>query len=147
MTTVTMSVTANGRTAPITTTVISYVDSNSVPVGYVSDNEYEVVAGVATIPATAKVNDSGIVFTANRYASSSKTTLLGTTETSFVLQADTASTAVVQLTRVDKNTSGVTTSTSISYSRITPAGGLTTLSESAVISFGGNTGALTFTYQ
>lgn len=139
--TVNASLTANGMTVPFSSTLISYVDSNYVPLGSVND-EYLVVTGAATIPVTGKVNDTGIWFSANRYSSSFKISLLGTEVVSYALLPDTASTALLNIIQVDKNLSGATTLTTTLRFRISPAGELTRLSEQAI----DDTTHLTITY-
>lgn len=139
--TVNASLTANGITDPFSSTLISYVDSNYVPLGSVND-EYLVVTGAATIPVTGKVNDTGIWFSANRYASSFKISFLGTEVVSYALLPDTASTALLDIIQVDKNLSGATTLTTTLRFRISPAGELTRLSEQAI----DDTTHLTLTY-
>jgi len=139
--TITASLVGNGVTIPFGATSTSYVDSNYTPKG-ISGSEYSVVTSAVNIPVTAKVNDTGIWSTSNRYTTSAKTTLLGTTEASFVLQPDTASTALLKIIQTDKNTSGTPKMISTVSFRMTPAGALTRLSETGV----GGTTNLTITY-
>lgn len=129
--TINASLTANGMTIPLATTLVSYVDSNYVPLGSVN-GEYLVVTGAITIPVTGKVNDAGVWFSANRYASSLKLNLLGTEVISYALLPDTATTALLNIIQVDKNLSGATTMTTTLRFRMTPTGELTRLSEHAV---------------
>ena len=140
-TTVTGSFVANGAPFSIASADTSYVDSNYLAKGW-SGDEYAVVTSVAVIPNTAKVNDSGIWHTASRYTTSAKTTLLGTSEVSFALQADTAATALLKIIQVDRNTAGSIEMTATAAFRMTPAGALTRLSENAIAS----TTNLTLTY-
>lgn len=119
---------ANNRTVPLAATSTSYVDSNYNALGS-NGAEYEVVSSSNTISSAARVNDTGIWFVTNRYTSSSKTSLLGTATTSFVLEPDTASTALLKIIEVERNTSNTVTSTSTSTFRITPGGSLTWIGE------------------
>lgn len=80
----------------------------------------------------AKVNDAGVLYTATRYTSSSKSTPVGTETETYALQPDTASTALLVLTTVYKDTGGFVTSTSTEKVRITPAGAFARLSISTV---------------
>ena len=127
-TVLTGSVTANGQTIPYGGTTVSYVDSNYRPLG-VTSNEYWVVTGTPTIPQTARVNDAGTLYTANRYASSAKTSLLGTATVSYAVQPDTAATALLRLVLTQRTAGGSVTSTDVQTYRMTPAGALTRLSE------------------
>lgn len=139
--TVTASLNANGQTLPLSTSSTTYVDSNYNPLG-ASDTDYEVVSGSVTIPSTAQVNDTGVWYSSTRYATSTKATRRGTASVSYVLEPDTASSALLKLIRIEKDTTGTTTSTSTLSFRMTPEGGLTRLSESTLTS----TGTLTITY-
>lgn len=123
---------ANGQTVPVSLSVTNHTDSNYVPMGW-SGAQYQVVVGAVNIPISAKINDTALALTANRYTSSSKQSRVGTLELTYVLQPDTASTALLKLIETEKNTSGVMTSQTISTFRITPAGGITALSLSNVI--------------
>ena len=128
--TVAGTVIANGNSIPLSSTSTSYIDSNYLPLGGVG-SEY-VVYGAVNIPVTALVNDTGVAYTASRYTNSSKSTLVGTATVTYVLQPDTASTAIFVVTSVSKDTSGVITSTETSRTRITPTGGFTRLNSTAV---------------
>ncbi len=139
--TVNWSLMINGQSSTFTDTQTAYVDSTYVPLGWAGD-EYVMVTSAATIPVTAMVNDKGIWHTANRYATSAKTTLLGTEVTSFELAPDTAVTALLKITQVDKDTLGNIEMTATATFRMTPAGALTRLSENAVDA----TTSLTLTY-
>jgi hypothetical protein len=129
--TVSMNLTANGTTVPVTSTSISYVDTNYVPLGS-SGSEYEVVTGAVTIPTTALVNDTGTAYTANRYTSSSMNALLGTDTVTYVVLPDTATTAFLKVTHTLKNTGGTMTSQSTVTLKIAPAGAITRISETGI---------------
>ena len=116
------SIVDNGQTAPLNSLSISWVDSNYVPKGNSGGSEYLVVTGTPTFPTAARINDTGTFYTANRYASSTKAVLLGTETVSYALEADAASTALLTIINMEKNTSGITTSTNRQQLRITPAG-------------------------
>lgn len=132
----------NGQTIPSAVTTTTYFDSNYVPLGTSGGTDYEVVTGAVTIPTTARIGDTGNLYTVTRWSSSSKTLQRGTTQVSYVLEPDTANTALFKLIRVDKNNSNTTTSTATVSFQITPTGGITrkqeTLTESGV--------AITVTY-
>jgi hypothetical protein len=119
----------NGATVPFNDTTVYWYDSNNIPIGNSDDEEYTVVNGTPIIPTTVKVNDTGIMYTANRYSDSTKTTLLGTSSVSYVIQADTATTALMKIINKEIDTNGDTT-TYTELSRITPAGTYTVLKQS-----------------
>jgi hypothetical protein len=77
-----------------TTTVTGYTDLNYMPLG-ASGEKYIVYSGGFNVPNTAKVGDVGIVSNALRYTNSSKTTQDGTIQVSYIVEADTATTAFV----------------------------------------------------
>jgi hypothetical protein len=139
---VTGTLSANGQTLPLSSSSTTYVDSNYNPLGS-SGTDYEVISGSVTIPTTAKVNDTGVWYSSTLYATSAKTTRRGTASVSYVLEPDTTSTALLKIIRVEKDTSGTTSSSSIISFRMTPAGSLTRLSESELMP---NGTALTITY-
>lgn len=130
-TTVTGTLVANGQSVPLASTSTAYVDANYSPLGF-NGSEYEVVTSSAPIPITARVNDTAVWYSATRYIGSSKATRTGTTTATFVLEPDTASTALLKIIEVERNTSSTVTSTSTTTFRITPAGNLTRISETLV---------------
>jgi hypothetical protein len=128
--TTSFTIVANGVSVPVTTNSVVYVDSNYNPLGKSSSSEYAVLFGAATIPTTAVVNDNGTAYTFNRYANSSKATFLGTEVVTYVLAADTASTALLKVTHTFRNATNTLTSQDTSTTRIMPSGGFTNNSES-----------------
>lgn len=141
-TTATGNIVINGTNVPSAVTATMFFDSNYVPLGNTGGADYEVVTGTVTIPTTARVGDTGNFYSINRYSSSSKTLLRGTTQVSYVLEPDTATTAIFKMIKVEKDTTNTTTSNSTISFQITPSGGITrkqeTLAETGV--------AITVTY-
>ena len=119
---------ANGQSFSLASSATAYVDSNYNPLGF-NGSEYEVVSSSTPIPATARISDTATWYTSNRYTNSSKTTRVGTTTATFVLEPDTASTALLKIIEIERNTSNAVTSTSTITFRMTPSGALTRLSE------------------
>lgn len=76
-----------------------HVDANQAPLGSsVPDLEYAALLNAATpLPASVKVGDSGDYATLATYADSSKTVVTGQRVLSFVVEAETANTAIVNL--------------------------------------------------
>ena len=73
-----------------------------------SDGTYAVQTSIAgSFPATAKVGDSGALGTLTVYTNASKTTVLSTTQSTWTLEADTATTAFGCSNSVVKNAAGV----------------------------------------
>ena len=131
-TTATGSVVVNGVTVPLNTSSIDWVDSNYLPKGESGGEDYVVVTGTPTIPTIARINDTGTLYTANRYSSSTKADLRGASRATYVVEVDTSSTALVTLIIEERNTSNVTTSTSSAQFRITPSGTFTRIKETLV---------------
>jgi len=140
--TIAASLVSNGQTIPVNETISTWVDSNNTPKGESGGDDYLVVTALGNLPTAALINDTGNLFTANRYADSTKAVLRGTRTASYVVQADTASTALVSLIFEDKNTSNVTTNKSTAQFRITPTGTFTRIKETIVE----GTSTLIFTY-
>ena len=139
--------TLNGAvvTMPLDGTSTIYVDTNYLPLGEETGNAYSVVAGPVTIPSTVKIGDTGWLYKETAYSSSAKTTPLATIDVSYAVNPDTVvgPDALLKLVGVEKNTAGVVASVTTITFRMTAAGGITRLSEVAVI--GADT--LTVTYS
>ena len=142
-TTSTGSVLVNGTTNPINGSSISWVDSNYTPLGESGGTDYVLVTGTPNIPTTAHVYDTGTLYTANRYSDSGRNLLRGTKTVTYVLEADTATTALVTIIEEEKDTSSTLTSTSSSQFRITTTGTFTRIKETLLL-----TGvSITYTYR
>jgi hypothetical protein len=131
-TTITGSFIANNQTIPLAASSISWLDTNYMPRGVSGGSEYIVVDSSGILPIAAKINDTGSFFTAKRYTTSAKTTLLGTRTVTYVVEADSGTTALVTLIYVDKNNAGTMTSTATSQYRITTANTFTKIKETLV---------------
>jgi hypothetical protein len=141
-----MSVTANGTTVPSSATTIVYSAPDFLPVSgaTLDSSEFPVIQGVANIPVTVRVNDSGIMYVATRYASSAKTTVVGTSTATFTILPDTANTAILRVVTVLRDNANIVQATNTEFIRITPAGVVTYLSETGEMANGTN---ITITYQ
>jgi hypothetical protein len=110
-------------------TATYYYDSNYVPLGYATvGGNYAVWASTPTFPVAAKVGDVAVVGTVNLYTNSSKTTPAGTEEHSYVIEADTATTAIVNLIIKSYTTSHVLTDTEQDRYRVAADGSLSLIS-------------------
>lgn len=112
-------------------------------VGYSSAGSYSVAVAPITVPAGARVGDSGTAGTINTYASAAKGAVLSTNELSWSLTADTATTAILNLMQIVKNPGGAITATQVDTYRLTPAGGSTPINSVATVL---GSGALAFAY-
>ena len=127
-----ISLVSKGQTIPVNETYTTWVDSNNTPKGESGGDDYIVVTTLGNLPSAARINDTGTAYTANRYADSTKAVLRGTRTVSYLVEADTASTALVSVIYEDKNTSNVTTNKSTQQLRITPTGTFTRIKETYV---------------
>ncbi len=128
--TVNGNVTVNGVSAPIADTSQSYSSSSYVPLGQ-SNGEYWVVQGIATIPSTVSVGDTAVIGTYSRYTDSSKAAVLGIAQVSYVVEPDTATTAIVNLTLQEYDGANVLELTDQTRWRIDTLGNVTWISETA----------------
>jgi len=108
----------------------SYYDSNYSPLGdSIPGVEYaKFVTAPPPLPTTVKVGDTAVYATFALYTDSTKATTTGQEVLSYVVEADTATTAVVNLISKEYNTSNQLLSTQQSRYRIAADGTLTTLS-------------------
>jgi hypothetical protein len=122
----------NCTPASYANTAIDYYDTNYIPLGYddtASGGEYAVFLTPPSIPTAINIGDAGIMGTRTLYSNSAKTTLTGTSVYSYAVEADSASTAIINLISKHYNPSSVLTYTSQSRFRITSSGALTRLSQ------------------
>jgi len=110
-------------------TTTSYFDSNYAPLGYsvVGDN-YAVWVSPPSLPAAARVGDVAVAGTVNKYTNSTKSTSAGTEENSYVIEADTATTAIANLISKNYNAAHTLTSTEQNRYRVAADGSLTLIS-------------------
>jgi len=140
---VTGSFIVNGQSFPLNYSSFSWVDSNYMPLGTNGD-EYTVVVGIPTIPTAAKVGDTGPLYISNRFTNPSKTIPLGTIISTYVVEQDTASTALVTFISTYKNTSNTTEQIVSAQYRVTTTNSFTRIKETALNLTSGLT--LTFTF-
>lgn len=139
------TLTANGQTLPLASTSDDLYDASYRRLGAASSGAYDVVTAFTPFPATAKVGDTGRLYTANRYTDTSKGTLLGTTVVDWSLLADTPSTALLVVVRNDRDAAEQLIYNYRTTLRLAAGGQLTRLSETSANLTNGLT--LTFTYR
>lgn len=143
--TITLNWTNCTPASSVTTETDYYNPSNYLPLGFNSAGvNYGAYLTAPTIPTTVTVGATGILGTVNLYTDSTEATSNGHIDGSYVVTADTASTAIV--TRIDKiyNSSGTLTATEQDAWRITAAGVLTRVTTNIQSTSGAN---VTFTYN
>lgn len=100
-----------------------------MPRGYaVQGGNYGVYASPVIISTAAKVGDVVIVGTENLYTSSAKTTSAGHVDETYVVEPDTATTAIVNLIDKTYDSSNVLISTEQDRYRVAANGALTPIS-------------------
>ncbi len=120
--TLTISLT-NCTPASIASTQTIYYDSNYTPLGTNTvGGEYGVFLTAPNIPTSAKVGDTGTIGTMTRYTNSTKTVLAGQSVSSYVVEADTASTAILNSISKLYNASNVLIATEQDRYRISTTG-------------------------
>lgn len=138
---------SNCTPASTATTSTAYVDSNYDPLGFNSVGvNYGVYLTRLVIPTSVTVGATGTLGTQTLYTNSSKTTLNGKMNLSYVIEADTSTTAIVNLISKIYNTSGTLTATEQDRYRITSTGALTPISID-IQAANGSTNHLVFTFN
>lgn len=112
-------------------TGVSYYDSNYNPIGSsISGTEYDVYLTVPSpLPTSVKVGDTAIFGNQNIYTDSTKTTQIATEQTSFVIEPDTATTAIANAITKRYNMSNQLLFTEQNRYRITATGAFTPVSD------------------
>jgi len=120
---------SNCTPASNVTTTTRYFDTNYAPIGYSTvGGDYGVWSATPLLPTAAKVGDVAVVGTILEYTNSSKSTYAGKQENSYVIEADTATTAIANLISKTYNASNVLTSTEQDRYRVSADGSLTLIS-------------------
>lgn len=128
VTTINISLT-NCTPATTAQTSTNYCDNNYVPLGFNSVGvNYGVFLTPPTIPASVTVGGTGVVGTLTLYTNSTKATGNGRIDQSYVIEADTSTTAIVNLIAKLYNAAGTLTATEQGRHRITATGALTPVS-------------------
>lgn len=127
--TLTMSLSAPCTPSSIAQTFTGYFDNNYVPLGMNSVGvNYGVYLTPPTIPTSVTVGGTGIVGTETLYTDSTKATGNGRIDQSYVIEADTSTTAIVNMIGKIYNAAGTLTATEQDRFRIAATGALTPVS-------------------
>jgi len=126
---VNMTLSTSGCTPSTTSTETRYYDSNYKPLGYsVLGGSYGVWVTPPTFSNSARVGDVVVVGTVNKYTDNTKSTSAGKQENSYVIEPDTATTAIANLITKNYNASNILTSTEQDKYRVAADGSLTLIS-------------------
>lgn len=123
------SISGNGNTFSLDNTSADYFDSNYNLLGRDGTSGYSVVDGLFNLPASVKVGDTGDLYSLKKYSNSTKSALTGTEKVSYLIEADTASTALVSILTVEKDTNSKVTSQDTTQYRISADNKLTPIKE------------------
>lgn len=133
----TMSLT-NCTTSASTQT--NYYDTNYMPLGSsITGGDYDVWSAPVTMPSSVHVGDTGVLGTINEYASSTKTISVGRSDQSYVIEPDTATTAIVNFVSKSYDASNVLTTTEQLRHRMAADGSLTPISIDLLSTHGSTT--------
>ena len=123
LSTITLS---NCTPALISETSTNYYDSSYSPLGYAyQGGNYAKYATPVTIPTAAKVGDVVILGTISLFTDAAFTIPNGHVDETYVMEADTATTAIINITDKTYNTSNVLTSTEQDRYKVAADGTLT----------------------
>jgi hypothetical protein len=135
-TTTTLS-TSLGNCTSTTTTTLRYFDAGDVPLGHATaGTNYGVFQMPVVVPASVKVADSATLGTETLWADATKSMVTGSEVTSYVVEADTATTAIIDLEFRTYDTSAVLTATEQHRYRIAATGALVPVSQDIQVANG-----------
>jgi hypothetical protein len=119
----------NCTPATSTTSGTTYYDSNYTPLGSSapSGDYTKVVTLPPPLPSSVKVGDAGVLANFTAYTDSTKTMVTGSSIFSYVIEADTASTAIVNVINRDYDTANNLLLTQQARYRIASDGKLTSI--------------------
>lgn len=121
----------NCAPASATSTETDYFDSSSyLPLGFsVQGGQYGVYRSAPTIPVTVTVGMSGVIGTVDIFTDSTKVVSAGHADRSYIIEADTATTAIANAITRTYNAANTLLSTSQVRYRIDALGSFTAVSE------------------
>ena len=120
---------SNCTPASSSSTTTEYRDTNYLPMGFsIQGGDYGVYLVPPDIPNSVMVGGTGIVGTITVFTDSTKTVVSGREDLSFVVEPDTANTAIINLIAKDYDTSSQLLLTEQDRYRMTSTGALTLIS-------------------
>jgi hypothetical protein len=120
---------SNCTPASSSTTATSYYDNGYVPLGFNNVGiSYGVYVSPPTIPTFVTIGGTGGVGTETLYRDSTKTTVIGRLDVSYLVETESATTAVINLIGKNYNAAGTLTSTEKNRYRINSTGTLIPIS-------------------
>jgi hypothetical protein len=119
--TTTATVTAQGSSSPLVDTNVAFYDSNFQVLGASAASGYCVYSGAASVPASAKIGDTGALYLATCYTNSAKSVRTGTVAISFAVEPLTDTSAILRITQKATPVTGAASAQDFTYT-ITTAG-------------------------
>jgi hypothetical protein len=113
---------------PFASSAQIYSTTNYAPLGEISSGSYYVMQGTPTIPLTGKVGDAAVIGIYNVYTDSTKIVLLGTANIHYVIEADTANTAIINLIEDDYDISNAVIASTQNRWKMNSSGNVTFVS-------------------
>jgi hypothetical protein len=98
----------NGTRPLNSTLTLFYLPADYTPLGSISADRYEVADLPVTFPTSAKVGDQGAIRTTKYYSDATKGTQIGGSASSYSIEADTATSVIVNLITVQTLTQPTT---------------------------------------
>lgn len=117
----------------------NFYDSNFIPLGSISGSDYGLFVTPPTIPVGVKVGDKGTIGTQILYADSTQAVQVGQEVISYVVEPDTANSAIVNLINKSYDSNGALTFTEQDRYRIIADGTLSPISSDLQDSNGSTT--------
>ncbi len=140
-----MQLVRNGEPLAIPGMSISHYDANYNWLGASGDAYYRANTPTA-IPQSVRTGDGGLFRIATVFEDASRTVISGTDYTTFIIEPDIATSAILVLNTVSVNTRGTVIDSSLKKYRLTTTGSLTRLSET-VTEVAADPITLTLTYR
>ena len=129
--TLTGNIFINEKTTPINRFVTQWFDTKNEFLGEDGWDENIIINPSPIIPSMVRINDTGTFYTANRYSYATKN-INGNKIVTYVVEADTGSTALLKIIGVERGTDNKITSTTAEHFRITTTGEYTRIKETLV---------------
>ena len=142
VTTVSYRIIADGKIDSFTGTSANYFDNDYNEIA-MFDNKFHFVTGAGVLPSDAKVKDAGVWVEYVDYWTNFRGNPIGTTKITYSLGEDTETSAILTLTRVEKDASGSMISNGVTRIRITTENKITYLTGT----YFDSSSDMAFTYQ
>lgn len=136
----------NGETRPLSSSSQLYFDTGYGPMGSTGEEAYCVVSYANALPASAKAGDSGPWYAENCYTDSTKRVSIGTDSISYSLEADTATSLLLNVLQRMEEPGGARLS-GISTFRVETSGQIDRVRQASTSEYGGDSFIMTIIYH